>query len=113
MRTAKTLIRLGGCPGRSESSLGAHSLCWFCHVVAPIVYQRESLKFASSHSFSHNARTDKSQIKYSDRVSKKILFPKCFVFLLSVSDTVPTGAAVITRLLIAFHCLVNLRLCMI
>ena len=26
MRTAKTLIRLGGCPGRSESSLGAHSL---------------------------------------------------------------------------------------
>ena len=26
MRTAKTLIRLGGCPGWSESSLGAHSL---------------------------------------------------------------------------------------
>ena len=24
MRTAKTLISLGGCPGRSESSLGAH-----------------------------------------------------------------------------------------
>ena len=34
MRTAKTLIRLGGCPGWSESSLGAHSLCWFCHVAA-------------------------------------------------------------------------------
>ena len=33
-RTAKTLIRLGGCPGWSESSLGAHSLCWFCHVAA-------------------------------------------------------------------------------
>ena len=33
MRTAKTLIRLGGCPGWSESSLGAHSFCWFCHVV--------------------------------------------------------------------------------
>ena len=32
MRTAKTLIRLGGCPGWSESSLSAHSLCWFCHV---------------------------------------------------------------------------------
>ena len=41
-RTAKTLIRLGGCPGWSESSLGAHillvlscfsSLVWFqvCH----------------------------------------------------------------------------------
>ena len=34
MRTAKTLIRLDGCPGWSESSLGAHSLCWFCHVAA-------------------------------------------------------------------------------
>ena len=36
-RTAKTLIRLGGCPGWSESSLGAHSFCWFCHVVAHIL----------------------------------------------------------------------------
>ena len=26
MRTAKTLIRLGGCPGWSESSLGAHTI---------------------------------------------------------------------------------------
>ena len=32
--TAKTLIRLGGCPSWSESSLGAHSFCWFCHVAA-------------------------------------------------------------------------------
>ena len=23
-----------GCPGWSESSVGAHSFCWFCHVVA-------------------------------------------------------------------------------
>ena len=36
MRTAKTLIRLGGCPGWPESSLGAHSFCWFCHVAAHI-----------------------------------------------------------------------------
>ena len=28
-RTAKILIRLGGCPGWSESSLGAQSFCWF------------------------------------------------------------------------------------
>ena len=34
MRTAKTLIRLGGRPGWSESSLGTHSLYWFCHVAA-------------------------------------------------------------------------------
>ena len=35
--TAKTLIRLGRCPGWSESSLGAHSFCWFCHVVAHFI----------------------------------------------------------------------------
>ena len=36
-RTAKTQISLGGgCPGWSESSLGAHSLCWFCHEAAQI-----------------------------------------------------------------------------
>ena len=34
--TAKTLIRLGGCPGWSKSSLGAHPLCWFCHEAAQI-----------------------------------------------------------------------------
>ena len=26
------------CPGWSESSLGAHSFCWFCHGVAHIVH---------------------------------------------------------------------------
>ena len=36
-RTAKTLISLGACPGWSESSLGAHSFCWFCHEAAYIV----------------------------------------------------------------------------
>ena len=36
MRTAKTLIRLGGCPGWSESSLGAQRHCWFCHEAARI-----------------------------------------------------------------------------
>ena len=30
----RRLIRLGRCPGWSESSLGAQSLCWFCHVAA-------------------------------------------------------------------------------
>ena len=37
MQTAKTLIRLGGCPGWSESSLGSHLLCWFCHEAAQIL----------------------------------------------------------------------------
>ena len=30
----RRLIRLGGCPGWSESSLGEHSFCLFCHVAA-------------------------------------------------------------------------------
>ena len=34
---AKTLIRLGGCPGWSESDLVAHSFCWFCHAVAHVI----------------------------------------------------------------------------
>ena len=38
MRTAKTLIRLGGCPGWSESSLGAEPHCWFCHVAAHLCF---------------------------------------------------------------------------
>ena len=37
-RTAKTLIRLGGCPGWSESSLGAQPHCRFCHVVGHLSY---------------------------------------------------------------------------
>ena len=30
----RRLIRLGGCPGCSESSLGTQSFCWFCHAAA-------------------------------------------------------------------------------
>ena len=45
MRTAKTLIRLGGCPGRSESSLGAQSFCWFCHEAAQL-YIRNNREWA-------------------------------------------------------------------
>ena len=32
----RRLIRLGGCPGWSESLLGAQSFCCFCHVVAQL-----------------------------------------------------------------------------
>ena len=34
----RRLIRLGGCPGWSESSLGTHSFSWFCHVAAHIMF---------------------------------------------------------------------------
>ena len=36
LSTQRRLIRLGGCPGWSESSLGARSFCWFCHIAAQI-----------------------------------------------------------------------------
>ena len=36
MRSAKTLIRPGGCPGWSASSLGAQPFWWFWHVAAHI-----------------------------------------------------------------------------
>ena len=31
---------VGGCPGWSESSLSAHSFCWFCHVAAHFLLLR-------------------------------------------------------------------------
>ena len=43
MRTAKTLIRLCGCPGWFESSLGAHVTLLFCH---------EAAHFGTGHDFS-------------------------------------------------------------
>ena len=36
--TANALIRLGGCPGWSEASLGIHAFCWFCHEVDPFLF---------------------------------------------------------------------------
>ena len=45
MRTVKTPIRLGGCPGWSESSLGAQSFCWFCHVAAQMLRQHTKQVF--------------------------------------------------------------------
>ena len=41
MRTANTLIRLGGCPGWSESSLGSQPHCWFCHEAAQLLVTAE------------------------------------------------------------------------
>ena len=43
MRTAKTLIKLDGCPGWSESSLGAQLFCWFCHEAAHFYVQNLTL----------------------------------------------------------------------
>ena len=41
--SAKTPIRLGRCPGWSESSLGTYTFCWFCHVEAQLLSCQECL----------------------------------------------------------------------
>ena len=51
MQTAKTLTRLGRCPGWSESSLGAHSFCWFCHVAPHIFIITKTAYFKQCHNF--------------------------------------------------------------
>ena len=40
LRADSGLIRLGGCPGWSESLLGAQPNCWFCHVAAQIANKK-------------------------------------------------------------------------
>ena len=42
MQTAKALIWLGGCPGWSESSLGAQVIFWFCRAVAEMRVQHKT-----------------------------------------------------------------------
>ena len=48
----RRLIRLGRCPGWSESSLGAHSLCWFYHVAAHILREFKTQHFTLTFSCS-------------------------------------------------------------
>ena len=48
----RRLIRLGRCPGWSESLLGAQSFCWFCHVVAQLLLLR--LRLISMSSFENS-----------------------------------------------------------
>ena len=63
----RRLIRLGGCPGWSESSLGAHSFCWFCHVVAHISKQCRPRSDAAVLSFE-----DYSTIRKSNQIKSNI-----------------------------------------
>ena len=51
----RRLIRLGGCPGWSESSLGAQSFCWFCHGAAQVIlFCFSFLLFGLSHRYSYD-----------------------------------------------------------
>ena len=95
MRTAKTLIRLGGCPGWSESSLGAQPFCWFCHVagfvMSRLIYTRTQISKIHVYtniktiypciSGSRNTRTYKSKRIHFEQICclEKKIFCFCFV----------------------------------
>ena len=64
MRVAKTLIRLGGCPGWSESSLGAQSFCWFCHAAAQMLDKCSD--------FSHPMTSGSSHLSWSVRLQTMV-----------------------------------------
>ena len=61
MRTAKTLIRLGGCPGWSESSLGAHAILLVLssggsnQLFTPLFYQQLHVHHVTNFEHSDNA----------------------------------------------------------
>ena len=52
MRTVTTLIRLGECPGWSESSLGAQPFYWICHVAAHI-HSDPNIQDTCIHEYTH------------------------------------------------------------
>ena len=54
------LIRLGRCPGWSESLLGTQSFCWFCHEAAHIVFIHVCL---SSQTITIEPRHDKTCLR--------------------------------------------------
>ena len=53
----RRLIRLGRCPGWSESSLGAHPLCWFCHEAAKMSILKKAFSFMKWKSYIYRVLT--------------------------------------------------------
>ena len=78
MRTAKTLIRLGGCPGWSQSSLGAHSFCWFC----PCRGSNYNGLVGLMHSLSDGNIGGNNEIKPDSNNTKSLIWGAYFLVLL-------------------------------
>ena len=72
----RRLVRLGGCPGWSESSLGAHSFCWFCHVAAHMLF---GLMFLSKDSRLDHILTHSYNLKtnWSLNIESKMNLQNC------------------------------------
>ena len=91
MWIAKTLIRLGGCQGRSEHTMGAQPHCWFCHEAAQfsIVLHINIYRVGVGHSFMSTHK-----LHFYEKISKLSLNPHLFYFseklLLSHSMTKQT-----------------------
>ena len=56
----QTLIRLSGCPGWSDPSLGTQSVYWFCHEVAQIFLGPYKQSAAEENHYEQNAETWKT-----------------------------------------------------
>ena len=70
---AKTQVRLGGCPGRFESSLGAQPHCWFCHVTAQICIKSDLKEILLK--LAPNGQNDKAFLLTSDIGPKGLSAP--------------------------------------
>ena len=80
-RTAKTLIRLGGCSGWSESSLGAHWFCWCCRVAAHLL-NVSILIFYSLETESISNHTHLILMKFTKIKYKHLFWKHCMPFRL-------------------------------
>ena len=83
-RTAKPLVRLGGCPGWSESSQGAQPFCWFCHEAAQIlkwlsIIRTISLIYHVKCKLTHNMLSTFLPFNLSTRLTS--IFRMSFLFL--------------------------------
>ena len=113
-------ISLGGCPGWSESSMGAHSFCWFCHVVAQLYFcpftfwiWRDIFRCnRARHYFyphlpnrlSHSYQLDES-IFHLRSVWCRFFFFFCYFFFLYISDWNSWKQTVSAASDLGLHCL--------
>ena len=78
------LIRLGGCSVWSESSLGAQSFCWFCHVATQLFITIQTMWMGSDYHRIISAFSENPLYVY---IKKEIDF--CFLWIYHFPFSVP------------------------